>query len=33
MLMITDLATRWEQLETALGSVPLPEAKRETGAA
>lgn len=30
MLMISDLVTRWEQLETALGSATLPQARRET---
>lgn len=33
MLMMSDLVTRWEQLETALGSATLPAAKRETGVA
>ncbi|PRY39839.1 FAD-dependent oxidoreductase [Umezawaea tangerina] len=31
MLMMKDLVVRWEQLETALGSTPLPAARRETG--
>ncbi len=28
MLMVSDLVTRWEQLETALGPTPLPAARR-----
>lgn len=30
MLMMSDLVTRWEQLETALDATTLPEARRET---
>lgn len=30
MLMLADLVTRWEQLETALGATTLPQARRET---
>lgn len=30
MLMMSDLVTRWEQLETALGSATLPAARRRT---
>ncbi|MFD9704508.1 FAD-dependent oxidoreductase [Lentzea sp. NPDC059081] len=30
MLMLSDLVTRWEQLETALGAATLPEARRGT---
>ncbi|HUQ54100.1 FAD-dependent oxidoreductase [Lentzea sp.] len=30
MLMLSDLVTRWEQLETALGAATLPQARRET---
>lgn len=30
MLMMTDVVTRWERLETALGSAPLPGAQRGT---
>lgn len=33
MLMMSDLVTRWEQLESALGSATLANARRETGAA
>ncbi|GAA3990798.1 hypothetical protein GCM10022247_07010 [Allokutzneria multivorans] len=33
MLMMSDLVTRWEQLETALGSETLAKARRDTGAA
>jgi monoamine oxidase/CRP-like cAMP-binding protein len=33
MLMMSDLVTRWEQLEAALGSATLSAAKRKTGAA
>ena len=33
MLMLTDLVTRWEQLETALGATTLAAARRGTGAA
>ncbi|WP_367133524.1 FAD-dependent oxidoreductase [Saccharothrix sp. HUAS TT1] len=33
MLMMSDLVTRWEQLESALGSATLPTARRDTGAA
>ncbi|MEU4442321.1 FAD-dependent oxidoreductase [Actinosynnema sp. NPDC050801] len=33
MLMMSDLVTRWEQLENALGSATLPTATRRTGAA
>ncbi len=33
MLMMSDLVTRWEQLETALGSETLARARRDTGAA
>ncbi|WP_246291864.1 FAD-dependent oxidoreductase [Lentzea indica] len=33
MLMLSDLVTRWEQLENALGSATLPQARRDTGAA
>jgi CRP-like cAMP-binding protein len=33
MLMTSDLVTRWEQLEAALGSATLSAAKRKTGAA
>ncbi|MCS7475774.1 FAD-dependent oxidoreductase [Umezawaea endophytica] len=31
MLMMSDLVTRWEQVESALGSATLPIARRETG--
>ncbi|NUT47267.1 MAG: NAD(P)-binding protein [Saccharothrix sp.] len=31
MLMMSDLVTRWEQVESALGSATLPAARRETG--
>ncbi|WP_191839739.1 FAD-dependent oxidoreductase [Catellatospora chokoriensis] len=31
MLMITDLVTRWEQLESALGAAALPGAQRRSG--
>ncbi|WP_189213950.1 FAD-dependent oxidoreductase [Actinokineospora fastidiosa] len=31
MVMMSDLVTRWEQLETALNSATLPTARRETG--
>jgi monoamine oxidase/CRP-like cAMP-binding protein len=33
MLMMADLVTRWEQLESALGSATLSAARRETGVA
>ncbi|KOX34129.1 hypothetical protein ADK67_03900 [Saccharothrix sp. NRRL B-16348] len=33
MLMMSDLVTRWEQLESTLGSTPLSVPRRETGAA
>ncbi len=33
MLMTSDLVTRWEQLESALGSATLSAARRETGVA
>ncbi|MDQ3402167.1 MAG: cyclic nucleotide-binding domain-containing protein [Actinomycetota bacterium] len=33
MLMMSDLVTRWERLESALGSATLPAVKRETGVA
>ena len=33
MLMMSDLVTRWEQLESALGSATLSAARRDTGAA
>ncbi len=32
MLMMSDLVTRWERLEAALGSAALPAARRESGA-
>lgn len=31
VLMMSDLVTRWEQLETALGSATLPNARRAAG--
>jgi CRP-like cAMP-binding protein len=33
VLMMSDLVTRWERLETALGAVPLAQARTETGVA
>ncbi|MGW5051922.1 FAD-dependent oxidoreductase [Actinokineospora sp. NPDC004072] len=33
MLMMSDLVTRWEQLETALGAVTLPAARRQSDSA